>query len=383
MIMSAKQLDTEYQRCLNCLQAPCVNACPLHVSPKEFIALAKKQDYSAAVQSIYDKNPLGLICGHICPHHFCMKACTRCKIDQAVKIPSIQAALIQQYGKEFKQPSQIEANGLKVAVIGSGPAGIGAVWKLLQFGYSVELFEGSDKLGGSLNLIPEERLPHQVVEYDYQHILQSDNVILHLNTMIKKPESLIEQGFSGVIIAVGTQEINTLGIEGEEYIVSYVDYLSHPENYTGAHKIAIIGGGKVAADCVLIAHKQNAKSIQMLIRRNITDMRMSESEREELKAYGMDIIPLTRVIKVKKQTKGFSCSLCRTQIIDDKCADNTALPINEEQYDLVIKAIGGSKIAIQENPRILCAGDCKNGATTVVEAVSSGIETAEKLDSVI
>lgn len=377
------KLQDEIFHCLSCMHAPCSKACPLHVSPKDFIALAKNGNYSEAVEAIYAQNPLGFICGLICPHHFCMKVCTRCKIDEAVKIPSVQAALIQQYGKEFKQPSPIKTNELKVAVIGSGPAGIGAVWKLLQLGFQVELFEGSDKFGGSLNLIPEERLPRQAVEYDYQRILQSDNVILHLNAMVRKPESLLEQGFSGVIIAVGTQEINTLGIEGEEHIISYVDYLSHPENYTNTRKVAIIGGGKVAADCALTAHKQNAEVIQMLIRRNITDMRMSEAERNELKTYGMEIIPLTRVIKLKKQIKGFTCSLQGTQIIDGNCTDNTSLPIKEEQYDLVIKAIGGTKIAIQENPRILCAGDCKNGATTVVEAVASGVKVAENLNAVI
>lgn len=377
------KLQSEISRCLSCSQAPCVNACPLHVSPRDFIAFAKKGNYAEAVKAIYTKNPLGLICGLVCPEHFCMKACTRCKIDSAVKIPSIQAALIRRYGQEISIAEKIESNGKKVAVIGSGPAGIGAVWKLLELGFSVELFEGSDKLGGSLNLIPQERLPRQAVEHDYQRIFQSDNFTLHLNTIVRKPETLFDQGFCGVIVAVGTQKVNNLGIEGEEHIVSYVDYLSQPEKYVKAQRIAIIGGGKVAADCALTAHKQNAETIHMLIRRNISDMRMSETEKEDLKGYGVEIKPLTRVTKVEEQSQVYTCKLAKTKVIEGKCVDDSDIPSKEEQYDLVITAIGGKKIAIQDNPRILCAGDCKNGATTVVEAIASGVETVEIIASMI
>ena len=377
---TSNKYTEEISRCFSCPQAPCSKACPLHVSPRDFIFFAKKGKYAEAVKAIYAKNPLGLICGLVCPDNFCMKACTRCKIDGAVKIPSIQAALIRRYGQEISATKKTEVNGKKVAVIGSGPAGIGAVWKLLQLGFKVELFEGNDKLGGSLNLIPEERLPREVIEHDYQRIFQSDNFILHLNTMVRKPETLLNQGFCGVIIAVGTQEVNNLGIEGEEHIVSYVDYLSQPEKYVKAQRIAIIGGGKVAADCALIAHKQNAEIIQMLIRRNIADMRMSEAEKEEIRNYGVDIKPLIRVTKVDKQQDILICQLSKTQIIEGKCIDNPTEPIQKEQYDLVIKAIGGGKIAIQENPKIICAGDCKNGATTVVEAIASGVNAAENLN---
>ena len=379
-IVSFQQLEYEYKRCLGCPKAPCLEACPLHVSPKEFIDSAKKHNYSDAVNSIYEKNPLGLVCGLVCPDKFCMKVCTRCKIDGAVKIPVIQAALIQQYGMDFSSGNKIKSNGIKVAVIGSGPAGIGATWKLLQLGYQVELFEAGDKIGGSLNLIPEERLARKAIDYDYQRVLQSNNFVLHLNATIKKIEELLLQGFSGVIVAIGTQEVNNLNIEGEEYIVSYVDYLSNSAKYAFASKVAIIGGGKVAADCAFVAHKHKAKTIHMLIRRNVTDMRMSEAEKNELQSYDVEFKSLTKVAKVSKYFKNYICCLSKTQIVNGKCEDNYDTPLIEEDYDLVIKAIGGSRIVIPENSRIICAGDCKNGATTVVEAVASGVDAALKLN---
>ena len=109
------EIDGEISRCFSCPQAPCSDACPLHVSPKEFIDLAKKENYTEAVKAIYGKNPLGLICGLVCPDKFCMKACTRCKIDGAVKISAIQAGLIQQYGNKEISENKIQSNGIKIA----------------------------------------------------------------------------------------------------------------------------------------------------------------------------------------------------------------------------------------------------------------------------
>lgn len=377
--LEIQQLERECTRCLNCQPAPCAKACPLSLSPREFIAKAKLHHYSSAIETIYNKNPLGLICGLICPDNFCMRVCVRRKIDKAINIPSIQATLIKKYDNQSKQQFANEMNGFKVAVLGSGPAGIGAAWQFLKRGFSVEIFESEEKVGGSLNLIPEERLSKEAIRYDYERLLQAEKITLHLNTMIRKPEALLEQGFTGVVIAVGTQNINNLGIEGEEHIVSYVDYLSHPEKYSNAKKVAVVGGGKVATDCALVAHKQKAEAVQILIRRNISDMRVSEAEREKLVADYTEIIPLTKVKKIEKRENKLICLLGKTQIVNEKCIDDPNFSQKEETYDLVIKAIGGSRIAIKENPQIICAGDCKNGATTVVEAVASGVEAAEKL----
>lgn len=376
--MTKNRIEAEISRCLSCSQAPCVNACPLHVSPRDFISFAKKGNYAEAVKAIYDKNPLGLICGLVCPDKFCMKACTRCKIDGAVKISAIQAGLIQQYGNKEISENKIQSNGIKIAVIGSGPAGVGAVWKLLRLGYRVELFEKSSKIGGSLNLIPDERLPRHAIDYDYQRIFHSNNFVLHLNTAIRNLEELLSQGFSGVIVAIGVQEVNNLGIEGEEHIVSYIDYLSNPAKYAFASKIAVIGGGKVAADCAFVAHRNKADAIHMLIRRNITDMKISALEKEELNTYGVEIKPLTRVTKINKHMNMCACCLAKTQIINGDCIDNPDTLVMKENYDLVIKAIGGNRITIPKNPKIICAGDCQNGATTVVEAIASGVEAALK-----
>ena len=347
---------------------------------KNLCFLPNKKKYAAAIKSIYDKNPLGFICGLVCPDHFCMKVCTRCKIDGSVHIPAVQASLIEQYGNDFKHAFKAKTNGLKMAVIGSGPAGIGAAWKLLQLGFEVEMFEMADKAGGCLNLIPEERLPQKAFWHDYQNIFGSKHFVLHLNTPIKKPEVLLEQGYEGVIVAVGTQNINKLDIEGEEHIVSYVDYLSNSQKYAFAKKIGIIGGGRVAADCALTAHKQKADSVEMIIRRSVENLRMSDEEKEQLKIYGVKVVPLTKVLSVQKRKDGFCCTLGATKIIEGKCVDNPDIEHKVEVFDLVIRAIGGTKIAIEENSKIICAGDCKNGATTVVEAVASGIKAAQSFE---
>ena len=177
-------------------------------------------------------------------------------------------------------------------------------------------------------------------------------------------------------MAIGTQNTNHLRIEGEEHIVSYVDYLSHFQNYKTAQKIAVIGGGKVAADCALVAHRQGAKFIQMLIRRNLEHMKMAESEKQKLISYGVEVVPLTRVIKIEKHSNAFLCYLSQTQLIDNRCIDNPDVPIRTEKYDLVIKAIGGKPLDAPKRPHLIYSGECKDGASTVVEAVASGINAA-------
>ena len=162
LYLNKAQLKAELDRCLNCKTQPCMHACPVNCSPQEFINHAKEGDFDGAVKTILRNNPLGQTCGLICPDKFCMKACIRNRIDFAVNIPKVQATILENYRREKESFAHVIPNGVKVAVIGAGPAGLAASSVLAKSGCKVVLFEGRHQIGGALNLIPDERLPHEV-----------------------------------------------------------------------------------------------------------------------------------------------------------------------------------------------------------------------------
>ena len=258
LYLTKVQLKAELDRCLNCANKPCMNACPVNCSPQEFISHAKNGDFEQAVATITRNNPMGQTCGLICPDKFCMKACTRSRIDFAVNIPKVQATILENYRNPSAEAKAIRPNGRKVAVIGAGPAGLAAAAELGKQGYYVCLYEASDKIGGALNMIPDERLPYEVIAKDWSFIFNRDFITLYLTTKIGSPSDLFSQGFDGVIVATGEPNVTDLGIPGQEYAVSYMEYLHHPSKYETKGRVAVIGGGNVAADCAFTAAANGA-----------------------------------------------------------------------------------------------------------------------------
>ena len=374
--LSNLQLKNELERCLNCKEAPCADGCPLHLSPREFIAFAKQGNMQAAVNVIRSKNPLGLVCGLVCPSQFCMKNCLRGRIDCAIKIPQVQAVLAQNVSNI--PANDFAANGRKIAVVGGGPAGMAAAWALQNQGCEVELFESSDKIGGALNLIPEVRLPREAIERDWQEVIDIGHIKVHYHSRVDDASRLLDSGFDGVIIAIGVAEV-PMNIKGEDNMITYSDYLHSPQKYKNAQNVGIIGGGKVAADCALCASLNGANEVILFVRRRMQDMRMPTEDLAEILAYGVKIMPLTRVTEVQKGDNSLICTTCSTTVQDGQCQDVKNSEVEREGFDLLIKATGGGKKNLQDSNKIIAAGDCKNGSTTVVEAVVSGIEAAKKL----
>jgi NADPH-dependent glutamate synthase beta subunit-like oxidoreductase len=211
------QLRAELNRCEYCQEKPCQAACPAHCSPADFIMAARageRGDWRRAGALIMGSNPLGWVCGVVCPDTFCMKACSRRTFDQPINIPAVQASVMQRaYAAglaSFKAPAP---NEKKVAVIGAGPAGLGATSVLAQSGYRVTVFEQQKRLGGMMNLIPDFRLEKQVVRRDIGFLKGLGAVEFKTGQSIGDPESLL-QSFDAVIVSVGLQEPIRLGIPG-------------------------------------------------------------------------------------------------------------------------------------------------------------------------
>ena len=376
--LSKQQLQAELDKCLNCKHKPCMHACPVKCSPQEFIAHAKKKDYLAAVSNINKNNPLGHVCGLVCPHSFCVKACMRAKIDNPINIPMIQATLIKMFRNSNDALQKFVANGKKIAIIGAGPAGMAAAWQFLKLGYQVKIFEKSSQIGGALNLIPDNRLPKEAIEDDWNYISQMGKVDIKYNAKINSPQKLLAE-YDGVIVAVGEQNVINLGIKGEENIIPYTQYLSCPQNFKEKQKIVIIGGGNVAADAAITAHNLGAKQITLLVRRQINHLRIDKKGLLDLIDKGINILPNTRLVEAKKAKDGINLQTCSTYVEDGKCLDLPNSIINRGNVDLVVKAIGSVADRPIEHDKIIYAGDCKIGGSTVVEAVASGLEAAKMM----
>lgn len=377
--LTKSQFDAEIFKCLNCKSKPCMSACPVNCCPQEFIQYIKNNKFEEAVNSICKNNPMGHTCGLICPNNFCMKACLRGKIDHPINIPLLQATLLSKYRKIKPNNTKIISNNKKIAIIGAGPAGMASAWFLIQQGYQIKIFEKSDKVGGALNLIPDYRLPYKVIEDDWNYIKSMGDGEIEFNCTIDNPLSLLENNFDGVIMAIGEQNSINLGIDGEEYIISYYDYLKNPQNYKNKAKVAIIGGGNVACDCALTAKRLGADEVSMYVRRKIFDMKVTKIEINELLDNHIDLVTTTRITKIERKNNKSNIYTCTTQLTDNGYKDIENSIIKRCGFDLIIKAIGSKSDKHVEHEKIIYAGDCKNGGSTIVEAVASGIDSAKLL----
>ena len=377
------QFKAELEKCLQCKAKPCTQACPVKCSPCDFIALAKKGNFSEAASEILRQNPLGEVCGLVCPDKFCVKACTRAKIDAAIKIPAIQAFIMRKSRKiSFES---LPYNGKKIAVIGLGPAGIGAVAESLKRGFAVEAFEKEETIGGALNLIPQNRLPREVLLEEWQRISKNTRLTVHLAYKIEDYKMLSEQGFAAVIVALGEQKSRRLGIEGEQLAIDYTEYLKNPQKYAVSGHIMIVGGGAVAVDCALTAVKQGAKHTEMLVRRGLNNMRITEAERQSLLDNGVDITTMTRPLKVEQSGDLLTVYTCKTKFDDTgKLVDEENTQIKCDNIELVVTALGSERAEEPiDEQNIIYVGDFINGGSTAVQAIASGknavVEIAERL----
>ena len=381
--LTSPQLQAELEKCLQCPTKPCLKACPAQVSPADFIALARKNEWAAAAAEIERQNPLGEVCGLICPEKFCMQACTRGHIDAPIRIPEVQAAIMQKarLAQTVSAPQTASANSKKIAVIGLGPAGISAVIALLKHGFSVTAFEKSVTVGGALNYIPEVRLPREVIAYEWQKWQKHPLLKVLLNQPVNNYAVLLAQGFDGVIVATGEQKTRTLGIAGENLAVQWTDYLGSPQKYADTKNVAIIGGGAVAVDCAATAKMQGAQNIEMFVRRRLSDMRITPQERRQLLTDEVNITTMTRPTKIEQNAHKLTIWTTKTQFNDGgKLEDEAQTEIARHGFDLIVLALGSTRAEeLAPSEHIIYAGDVLNGGSTAVEAVASGKAAAEKL----
>jgi NADPH-dependent glutamate synthase beta subunit-like oxidoreductase len=283
--------------------SPCKIDCPGHNNVQGYVNLAAKGKFEEALQLIKETSPFPSICGRVC-YHPCESNCNRSQIDESVDARSIERFLAdldlsasKRYTPDIKGKKED-----KVAIVGSGPAGLSCAYYLAQEGYPVTIFEKASVPGGMLTMgIPSYRLPREIVEAEIEHIRKM-GVTLKPGVEVGKDKTvdqLRKEGFKAFFIAIGTQACKRLGIDGEDLkgIYGGLDYLRRinlGESVTLGKSVAVIGGGNTAIDAVRCARRLGGENVFILYRRGLGEMPSRPEEIEECQEEGIPINTLTQ-----------------------------------------------------------------------------------------
>ncbi|HHY38010.1 MAG TPA: NADH-quinone oxidoreductase subunit NuoF [Clostridia bacterium] len=407
--------------CASLFLSPCQNTCPASVDVPVYLDHIRNGRFVEAYLTVKEENPFPLVCGRVC-NHPCEGKCRREQIDRALAIRALKRfAADYAFGLNGQRPVEKPKapKGKKVAIIGSGPAGLTAAYYLGREGYQVTVFEALPVAGGMMAVgIPEYRLPKDMLNKEIDTIKEL-GVEIRTNTRVGRDISLDDlkaQGYEAIFIAVGAHKDQKMGIPGEDIdgVISGVEFLrdvnlGKPVDVKGK-KVIVVGGGNVAIDAARSALRLGAKEVQILYRRMKQDMPALRDEVEDAEAEGVKLncmVAPKRVIG-NSRIEGVECQLMRPGDFD-KSGRRRPIPVENSEFllpcDLLILAIGqqpeteglagdnGVKLGaagvisvVDEHtletdvPGVFAGGDCVSGPATVIEAIAHGKQAAISID---
>lgn len=387
----------EAARCLLCEDAPCSKACPAHTNPAKFIRSVRFRNVKGAAETIRENNALGAICARVCPtERYCEKACTRAKIDGPIDISGIQRYVTDMERKENMQILHAgKDNGMSIAIIGSGPAGLQAATTLRQKGYAVDIYEKQAKAGGYLTYgIPEYRLPEAIVDYEVQRIVNLGANIKY-NVTVGKDITMdeLKVKYNAVIVAIGASAAKTIPMfEHNICTESAISFLARAKENKGnidvPDNVLVIGGGDVAMDVVTTLKKLDVPHVTNVVYEEFDEFRASKKELEGAQKAGVTIIDGYEPKEVHQ-----NCATFKHRKIDSELtitADKIILAVGQKvDADGLDIDIQHNEIPFREaryhtkDPKVFATGDIVDGDKTVVVAVQKGKEVAEEIDRVL
>ena len=427
--LSAEQAVTEATRCLDCPDPQCVTGCPVGINIPGFIKNIQRKNFAAAAAVLKDTSALPAVCGRVCPQE---KQCeSRCIYTKMKKQP-VAIGYLERFAADSAAAEAVdnsseaaERNGMKVAVVGSGPAGLSFAGDMAKRGFEVDVFEALHEIGGVLKYgIPEFRLPNSVVDAELDSLRRA-GVRFHTDTVIGKTlsyEDLLNDGFSGLFVASGAGLPRFIGIPGENYIgvLSSNEYLTRI-NLMGAgrqgydtpaptgRRVAVVGGGNTAMDSVRTARRMGAERAMIIYRRSEAEMPARIEEVHHAKEEGVEFLTLCNPIEYKADERGRVRSVVvqRMELGEpDASGRRSPVPvegaIEEIDVDLVIVSVGVSPnplipnsiegldvtsrgtICVDDNlrtsiPVIFAGGDIVRGGATVILAMGDGRRAAASM----
>jgi formate dehydrogenase beta subunit len=406
------QLETRPKKSISdhSFMPPCQVACPLHMDIREYVDLTAQGRIMEALQVIRNGNPFPSICAHVCTHP-CEDACRRGQVDAPVAIRALKRFAVEFGGDRMIRPEADTTHDEKVAIVGSGPAGLACAYYLRKLGYPVTIFEAHSELGGMLRVgIPQYRLPREVLDTEIYRLTHL-GVEIRTNARVVSLDLLFEMGYKAVFVTIGAHQGLKMEIDGEDSpgVIDGATFLREVSlglKPSLGDRVAVVGGGNVAIDAARTAVRLGGGNVKILYRRSRAEMPANEEEIEQANEEGIEIMFLVAPIRIKRRNGHLIATCIRMELGEpDTRGRRQPVPIQgsefDEDLDALIMAIGqapqtpgsfgvrlGKGSTIQVDPvtfttnrvGVFAGGDAVTGPATVVEALSAGRRVASRIN---
>ena len=400
----------EAQLCLGCPKPRCQEGCPIKTDIPNVIKLLKAGDLDAAGRKLFENNPLTTVCSLVCNHEKqCEGHCVRGLKGSPVHFSVIENYISSTYANKMVKGPAVP-NGMKTAIVGSGPAGLTIAVLLARWGYDVTIFESKNRIGGMMRYgIPNFRLPDSVLDdFQYRH-LELKDIKVRTNTTIGKTitlDDLFRDGYKAVFIGAGLWKANAMGIRGESLgnVAFGIDYLANPKGFKNlGDDIAVIGVGNSAMDCARTAIRNGARHVTCYARRDASAVTASQYEVSYARLEGVDFRYCLQPVEIRengivfRETRkgedgawsgvagserlyphtGVIVSVSQGSSNEvDTGTDGVCLMTRDAKGLLSVDETGATT-----RPGVFAGGDAVAGARTVVEAVAGAKKVAEAMDA--
>jgi glutamate synthase (NADPH/NADH) small chain len=430
--LTAEMALTEARRCLDCAKPTCVEGCPVEIDIPSFVKNIERGEFLEAAKVLKETSALPAVCGRVCPQEKqCESKCIHIKMKkEAVAIGHLErfAADCERMGGQVSLPKVAASNGFKVAVVGSGPAGLSFAGDMAKLGYTVTVFEALHEIGGVLKYgIPVFRLPNEIVDAEIDN-LRSIGVRFINNCIVGRTvsiEDLKNEGFCGIFVGSGAGLPRFMNIKGENLVgvMSSNEYLTrinlmdatNPESDTPVltgKRVAVIGGGNTAMDSVRTARRLGAEHAMIVYRRSEEEMPARLEEVKHAKEEGIEFMTLRNPIEYRGNECGRVTQMLlqvmelgepdasgrrspvvvpgKTELIE---VDEVIISVGVSPNPLIPNSVKGlnvsrwgtivvNEVTMQSDiPMIFAGGDIVRGGATVILAMGDGRRAAKAMDS--